>query len=280
MKILIKFFQIIIFVLTILLVYANVFVGIFSDNTKLTTVVESSGLYEKLGDSIKQQIGLSIAENNQYASAIKDIVNENLNENLTKSILQPTQASLIAWLNQNQTDPDIALDLSRLKTRLTDASKDKNLSFEINKLVPDSFSVKDLDSSYASLTSQLEIIKSLYSYTKTSIPYLYILLIASLIGILALNIRNGSKKFSRAILPALFAGLTGLILALVINITNYRFEYVISESFESFGIVLNIILAVIESTTTIFTIISIALVALLVGLKLIYFVINKKKNIL
>lgn len=250
-----KIIQFVTLVSIILVVLLSTFVGVFSSNQKLTQALDKSGFYksaaELMSKSLKDQV---VTDNPLLTESIKNSIASTVNADLAKTVIQPSQIVFVEWLNSNTKNIEVNLDLLNLKNKITAKSSNAQVKFEITKLLPDNYEVINSKKSNDGFISQMEQIRSAYASAKRYLPYLWLALGVSSLLLFILNIRSGSKKFTRILYPAAIASVIGLFLAFA---SSYGSDFVIgniasSSQTNGAALVAKLILTIIQETLNIF----------------------------
>jgi Na+-transporting NADH:ubiquinone oxidoreductase subunit NqrC len=269
-----KIIQFVLFISVLLVVILSTFVGVFSSNQRLTQALDKSGFYKSaailMSKTLKDQV---VTDSPVLTELIKNSISSTVNSDLAKNVIQPSQIVFVEWLNSNSKDLEVNLDLLGLKNKITATSGNSQVKFEITKLLPDNFELMAANNkSDENIIGQLEQIRSIYSFTKKYLPYLWLTIGASALLLLVLNIRSGSKKVTRIFYPAVGAAIIGIILALI---SSYGSDLIISNlsatsQANSGALVVKLLLTILQETLNIFVATAIAAVVGSIIAKAIY----------
>lgn len=268
-----KIIQFVLFVATLLLINIFTFVGIFSSNQNLTKILETSGFYSVASKSMSSELIGQITTSNQALSvAIKNSLGLAINSDTAKTVITPGQIVFVEWLNNSQPTINLDLDLMPIKNKLISSSVDPKVSFEITKLLPDNLLILNSKKDTNNLLPQLERIKLAYTTAKNAMPVLWLVAASCLLLLFILNIKKGSKKFTKACYPLLFAGTLGLIIATTAVVVASSIALDPNTKLEpnNFQLLTKIIMVAVQQTTLAFSLLALASLAIIVISRFIY----------
>ena len=264
MKFINKILQAILLIVFLCLVYSISIVGVFSSNQKLTKVLDESGFYEASSKLMAEELNKQVSSSNSLLNeAIKNSISTTVNSDVAKSVIQPAQIVLLEWLNNKQDSLNVDLDLLPIKNKVSLKTTDNQVRFEITKLLPDNFILLDDSKDESNILPQLLRVKELYRSLEQLIPYLWLVLGSTIALLFLLNLRSGSKKINRILVPILIGSVFGIIIALGSSFasTSIGLDIVSSSGIDNFQLLTKLLLAIARDTFTIFAIISAASLA-------------------
>ena len=140
---------------------------------------------------------------------------------------------------------------------------DNQVRFEITRLLPDSFILLDDSKDESNILPQLLRVKELYRSLEQLIPYLWLVLGSAIALLFLLNLRSGSKKINRILVPILIGSVFGIIIALGSSFasTSIGLDIASSSGIDNFQLLTKLLLTIARDTFTIFAIISAASLA-------------------
>lgn len=264
MKFINKILQAILLIVFLCLVYSISIVGVFSSNQKLTKVLDESGFYEASSKLMAEELNKQVSSSNSLLNeAIKNSISTTVNSDVAKSVIQPAQIVLLEWLNNKQDSLNVDLDLLPIKNKVSLKTTDNQVRFEITKLLPDNFILLDDSKDESNILPQLLRVKELYRSLEQLIPYLWLVLGSTIALLFLLNLRSGSKKINRILVPILIGSVFGIIIALVSSFasTSIGLDIASSSGIDNFQLLTKLLLTIARDTFTIFAIISAASLA-------------------
>lgn len=269
-----RLLQLVLFISIISIVILTTFVGVFSSNQKLTAALEKSGFYQTAANTIAGGLKDQVTTDNPLLTElIKNSITKTVNSDLAKSVVQPSQIVFVQWLNSNDKNLEVNLDLLNLKNKIIATSSNSQVKFEITKLLPDNYELMNTKKSKGGFISQAQQVRAVYSLTKRNLPYIWLIAGVSALLIFAINLRSGSKKFSRVAYPFILASGFGLVLALL---SKYSSDVIISSVSSLTGqndtvpLILRILITILQETLNVFIAIGIVSVIALFVSKLLY----------
>jgi hypothetical protein len=264
MKFINKILQAILLIVFLCLVYSLSIVGVFSSNQKLTKVLDESGFYEASSKLMAEELNKQVSSSNSLLNeAIKNSISTTVNSDVAKSVIQPAQIVLLEWLNNKQDSLNVDLDLLPIKNKVSLKTTDNQVRFEITRLLPDSFILLDDSKDESNILPQLLRVKELYRSLEQLIPYLWLVLGSTIALLFLLNLRSGSKKINRILVPILIGSVFGIIIALGSSFasTSIGLDIASSSGIDNFQLLTKLLLTIARDTFTIFAIISAASLA-------------------
>ena len=264
MKFINKILQAILLIVFLCLVYSLSIVGVFSSNQKLTKVLDESGFYEASSRLMAEELNKQVSSSNSLLNeAIKNSISTTVNSDVAKSVIQPAQIVLLEWLNNKQDSLNVDLDLLPIKNKVSLKTTDNQVRFEITRLLPDSFILLDDSKDESNILPQLLRVKELYRSLEQLIPYLWLVLGSTIALLFLLNLRSGSKKINRILVPILIGSVFGIIIALGSSFasTSIGLDIASSSGIDNFQLLTKLLLTIARDTFTIFAIISAASLA-------------------
>lgn len=264
MKFINKILQAILLIVFLCLVYSISIVGVFSSNQKLTKVLDESGFYEASSKLMAEELNKQVSSSNSLLNeAIKNNISTTVNSDVAKSVIQPAQIVLLEWLNNKQDSLNVDLDLLPIKNKVSLKTTDNQVRFEITKLLPDNFILLDDSKDESNILPQLLRVKELYRSLEQLIPYLWLVLGSTIALLFLLNLRSGSKKINRILVPILIGSVFGIIIALGSSFasTSIGLDIASSSGIDNFQLLTKLLLTIARDTFTIFAIISAASLA-------------------
>lgn len=264
MKFINKILQAILLIVFLCLVYSISIVGVFSSNQKLTKVLDESGFYEASSKLMAEELNKQVSSSNSLLNeAIKNSISTTVNSDVAKSVIQPAQIVLLEWLNNKQDSLNVGLDLLPIKNKVSLKTTDNQVRFEITRLLPDSFILLDDSKDESNILPQLLRVKELYRSLEQLIPYLWLVLGSTIALLFLLNLRSGSKKINRILVPILIGSVFGIIIALGSSFasTSIGLDIASSSGIDNFQLLTKLLLTIARDTFTIFAIISAASLA-------------------
>ncbi len=264
MKFINKILQAILLIVFLCLVYSISIVGVFSSNQKLTKVLDESGFYEASSKLMAEELNKQVSSSNSLLNeAIKNSISTTVNSDVAKSVIQPAQIVLLEWLNNKQDSLNVDLDLLPIKNKVSLKTTDNQVRFEITKLLPDNFILLDDSKDESNILPQLLRVKELYRSLEQLIPYLWLVLGSTIALLFLLNLRSGSKKINRILVPILIGSVFGIIIALGSSFasTSIGLDIASSRGIDNFQLLTKLLLTIARDTFTIFAIISAASLA-------------------
>lgn len=264
MKFINKILQAILLIVFLCLVYSISIVGVFSSNQKLTKVLDESGFYEASSKLMAEELNKQVSSSNSLLNeAIKNSISTTVNSDVAKSVIQPAQIVLLEWLNNKQGSLNVDLDLLPIKNKVSLKTTDNQVRFEITRLLPDNFILLDDSKDESNILPQLLRVKELYRSLEQLIPYLWLVLGSTIALLFLLNLRSGSKKINRILVPILIGSVFGIIIALGSSFasTSIGLDIASSSGIDNFQLLTKLLLTIARDTFTIFAIISAASLA-------------------
>ncbi len=264
MKFINKILQAILLIVFLCLVYSISIVGVFSSNQKLTKVLDESGFYEASSKLMAEELNKQVSSSNSLLNeAIKNSISTTVNSDVAKSVIQPAQIVLLEWLNNKQDSLNVDLDLLPIKNKVSLKTADNQVRFEITRLLPDNFILLDDSKDESNILPQLLRVKELYRSLEQLIPYLWLVLGSTIALLFLLNLRSGSKKINRILVPILIGSVFGIIIALGSSFasTSIGLDIASSSGIDNFQLLTKLLLTIARDTFTIFAIISAASLA-------------------
>ena len=264
MKFINKILQAILLIVFLCLVYSLSIVGVFSSNQKLTKVLDESGFYEASSKLMAEELNKQVSSSNSLLNeAIKNSISTTVNSDVAKSVIQPAQIVLLEWLNNKQDSLNVDLDLLPIKNKVSLKTTDNQVRFEITRLLPDSFILLDDSKDESNILPQLLRVKELYRSLEKLIPYLWLVIGSTIALLFLLNLRSGSKKINRILVPILIGSVFGIIIALGSSFasTSIGLDIASSSGIDNFQLLTKLLLTIARDTFTIFAIISAASLA-------------------
>lgn len=268
-----KIIQFVLLASTLLLINVFTFVGIFSSNQNLTKILETSGFYSVASKSMSSElIGQITTSNQNLSAAIKNSLELVINPDIAKTVVTPGQIVFVEWLNNGQPAIDLDLDLLPIKNKLISSSVDPKVRFEITKLLPDNLQILNSKKDDNNIMPQLERIKLAYTTAKSALPILWLIVASCVLFLFVLNIKKGSKKFTKACYPLLFAGTLGLIIATSAVVVASSIALDPSAKLEpnNFQLLTKIMMLALQQTTLAFSLLAVASLAVIVISRFIY----------
>jgi hypothetical protein len=264
MKFINKILQAILLIVFLCLVYSLSIVGVFSSNQKLTKVLDESGFYEASSKLMAEELNKQVSSSNSLLNeVIKNSISTTVNSDVAKSVIQPAQIVLLEWLNNKQGSLNVDLDLLPIKNKVSLKTTDNQVRFEITRLLPDNFILLDDSKDESNILPQLLRVKELYRSLEQLIPYLWLVLGSTIALLFLLNLRSGSKKINRILVPILIGSVFGIIIALGSSFasTSIGLDIASSSGIDNFQLLTKLLLTIARDTFTIFAIISAASLA-------------------
>lgn len=264
MKFITKILQAILLIVFLCLVYSLSIVGVFSSNQKLTKILDESGFYQASSKLMAEELNKQVSSSNSLLNeAIKNSISTTVNSDVAKSVIQPAQIVLLEWLNNKQDSLNVDLDLLPIKNKVSLKTTDNQVRFEITRLLPDSFILLDDSKDESNILPQLLRVKELYRSLEQIIPYLWLVLGSTIALLFLLNLRSGSKKINRILVPILIGSVFGIIIALGSSFasTSIGLDIASSSGIDNFQLLTKLLLTIARDTFTIFAIISAASLA-------------------
>ena len=264
MKFINKILQAILLIVFLCLVYSISIVGVFSSNQKLTKVLDESGFYEASSKLMAEELNKQVSSSNSLLNeAIKNSISTTVNSDVAKSVIQPAQIVLLEWINNKQDSLNVDLDLLPIKNKVSLKTADNQVRFEITRLLPDNFILLDDSKDESNILPQLLRVKELYRSLEQLIPYLWLVLGSTIALLFLLNLRSGSKKINRILVPILIGSVFGIIIALGSSFasTSIGLDIASSSGIDNFQLLTKLLLTIARDTFTIFAIISAASLA-------------------
>jgi hypothetical protein len=264
MKFITKILQAILLIVFLCLVYSLSIVGVFSSNQKLTKILDESGFYQASSKLMAEELNKQVSSSNSLLNeAIKNNISTTVNSDVAKSVIQPAQIVLLEWLNNKQGSLNVDLDLLPIKNKVSLKTADNQVRFEITRLLPDNFILLDDSKDESNILPQLLRVKELYRSLEQLIPYLWLVLGSTIALLFLLNLRSGSKKINRILVPILIGSVFGIIIALGSSFasTSIGLDIASSSGIDNFQLLTKLLLTIARDTFTIFAIISAASLA-------------------
>jgi len=264
MKFITKILQAILLIVFLCLVYSLSIVGVFSSNQKLTKILDESGFYQASSKLMAEELNKQVSSSNSLLNeAIKNSISTTVNSDVAKSVIQPAQIVLLEWLNNKQDSLNVDLDLLPIKNKVSLKTTDNQVRFEITRLLPDSFILLDDSKDESNILPQLLRVKELYRSLEQLIPYLWLVLGSTIALLFLLNLRLGSKKINRILVPIIIGSVFGIIIALGSSFasTSIGLDIASSSGIDNFQLLTKLLLTIARDTFTIFAIISVASLA-------------------
>lgn len=268
-----KIIQFVLFVAALLLINIFTFVGIFSSNQNLTKILETSGFYSVASKSMSSElIGQITTSNQSLSAAIKNSLEVVINPDIAKTVITPGQIVFVEWLNNGQPAIDLDLDLLPIKNKLISSSVDPKVRFEITKLLPDNLLILSSKKDDNNILPQLERIKLAYTTAKNALPSLWLVVASCALLLFMLNLKKGSKKFTKVFYPLLFAGALGLVAATAAVVVASSIALDSSAKLEpnNFQLLTKIIMVAVQQTTLAFSLLALVSLTVIVISRFIY----------
>lgn len=267
-----KFIQFVLAVSVVLLVYAMTLTGAFSSTQRLSSVLEQSGFYDSLAKGLSAQLSNQIIAPAGLDSQIKTAIAASVTPEVVKTILQPSQIAAVEWLNQSGGNLEVSFDLENLKKKATDKAENPQAKFELTKLFPDVIVVVDSKNNDQAITQGIVRFKQAYQATKTAIPVLWGVALASALLLFILNLAGGSKKITRISYGLVSASIIGLALSLLAKLvaSGINLKLADSKSILDASLITKLIVVVISQTFMVFVVIATAALLAIVLAKIVF----------
>ncbi len=268
-----KIIQFVLFVAALLLINIFTFVGIFSSNQNLTKILETSGFYSVASKSMSSElIGQITTSNQNLSAAIKNSLELVINPDIAKTVITPGQIVFVEWLNNGQPAIDLDLDLLPIKNKLISSSVDPKVRFEITKLLPDNLLILSSKKDENNILPQLERIKLAYTTAKNALPTLWLVVASCALLLFMLNLKKGSKKFTKVFYPLLFAGALGLVAATaaVVVASNIALDSSAKLEPNNFQLLTKIMMVAVQQTTLAFSLLAVTSLVAIVVVRFVY----------
>lgn len=268
-----KIIQFVLFVAALLLINIFTFVGIFSSNQNLTKILETSGFYSVASKSMSSElIGQITTSNQNLSAAIKNSLELVINPDIAKTVITPGQIVFVEWLNNGQPAIDLDLDLLPIKNKLISSSVDPKVRFEITKLLPDNLLILSSKKDENNILPQLERIKLAYTAAKNALPTLWLVVASCALLLFMLNLKKGSKKFTKVFYPLLFAGALGLVAATaaVVVASNIALDSSAKLEPNNFQLLTKIMMVAVQQTTLAFSLLAVTSLVAIVVVRFVY----------
>lgn len=268
-----KIIQFVLFVAALLLINIFTFVGIFSSNQNLTKILETSGFYSVASKSMSSElIGQITTSNQNLSAAIKNSLELVINPDIAKTVITPGQIVFVEWLNNGQPAIDLDLDLLPIKNKLISSSVDPKVRFEITKLLPDNLLILSSKKDENNILPQLERIKLAYTTAKNALPTLWLVVASCALLLFVLNLKKGSKKFTKVFYPLLFAGALGLVAATaaVVVASNIALDSSAKLEPNNFQLLTKIMMVAVQQTTLAFSLLAVTSLVAIVVVRFVY----------
>ncbi len=268
-----KIIQFVLFVAALLLINIFTFVGIFSSNQNLTKILETSGFYSVASKSMSSElIGQITTSNQNLSAAIKNSLELVINPDIAKTVITPGQIVFVEWLNNGQPAIDLDLDLLPIKNKLISSSVDPKVRFEITKLLPDNLLILSSKKDDNNILPQLERIKLAYTTAKNALPTLWLVVASCALLLFMLNLKKGSKKFTKVFYPLLFAGALGLVAATaaVVVASNIALDPSAKLEPNNFQLLTKIMMVAVQQTTLAFSLLAVVSLVAIVVVRFVY----------
>lgn len=268
-----KIIQFVLFVAALLLINIFTFVGIFSSNQNLTKILETSGFYSVASKSMSSElIGQITTSNQNLSAAIKNSLELVINPDIAKTVITPGQIVFVEWLNNGQPAIDLDLDLLPIKNKLISSSVDPKVRFEITKLLPDNLLILSSKKDDNNILPQLERIKLAYTTAKNALPTLWLVVASCALLLFVLNLKKGSKKFTKVFYPLLFAGALGLVAATaaVVVASNIALDSSAKLEPNNFQLLTKIMMVAVQQTTLAFSLLAVTSLVAIVVVRFVY----------
>lgn len=268
-----KIIQFVLFVAALLLINIFTFVGIFSSNQNLTKILETSGFYSVASKSMSSElIGQITTSNQNLSAAIKNSLELVINPDIAKTVITPGQIVFVEWLNNGQPAIDLDLDLLPIKNKLISSSVDPKVRFEITKLLPDNLLILSSKKDDNNILPQLERIKLAYTTAKNALPTLWLVVASCALLLFILNLKKGSKKFTKVFYPLLFAGALGLVAATaaVVVASNIALDSSAKLEPNNFQLLTKIMMVAVQQTTLAFSLLAVTSLVAIVVVRFVY----------
>lgn len=268
-----KIIQFVLFVAALLLINIFTFVGIFSSNQNLTKILETSGFYSVASKSMSSElIGQITTSNQNLSAAIKNSLELVINPDIAKTVITPGQIVFVEWLNNGQPAIDLDLDLVPIKNKLISSSVDPKVRFEITKLLPDNLLILSSKKDDNNILPQLERIKLAYTTAKNALPTLWLVVASCALLLFVLNLKKGSKKFTKVFYPLLFAGALGLVAATaaVVVASNIALDSSAKLEPNNFQLLTKIMMVAVQQTTLAFSLLAVTSLVAIVVVRFVY----------
>ena len=268
-----KIIQFVLVVATLLLINIFTFVGIFSSNQNLTKILEASGFYSVASKSMSSELIGQITTTNQDLSvAIKNSLGLVINSDIAKTVITPGQIVFVEWLNNGQPTINLDLDLLPIKNKLIASSVDPRVRFEITKLLPDTLLILSSKKDDNNILPQLERVKLAYTTAKNALPVLWLIVASCVLFLFMLNIKKGSKKFTKPCYPLLLSGVLGLIIATSAVVVASSITLDSSAKLEpnNFQLLTKIMMVALQQTTLAFSLLAVVSLAAIVVSRFVF----------
>ena len=193
----------------LLLVFAMSLVGTFSSNQRLTQVLVGSGFYNTAAKSLSSLLISQLSGNEAIVGLAKNGIGQAVTPEVVKSTLQPSQISIT-----------LQLDLAQLRSKALSGIDDPRAKFEITKIIPDSISLISPDSEDKTILDRLQYAKLIYTTASQAIPFLWVTISISILSLVIVNIRKGSRKITSPAYSLAFGSIIGLVMAFSANLLS------------------------------------------------------------
>ena len=204
----------------LLLVFAMSLVGTFSSNQRLTQVLAGSGFYNTAAKSLSSLLISQLSGNEAIVGLAKNGIGQAVTPEVVKSTLQPSQISILEWLNSPNGPIALQLDLVQLRSKALSGIDDPRAKFEITKISPDSISLISPDSEDKTILDRLQYAKLIYTTASQAIPFLWVTISISILSLVIVNIRKGSRKITSPAYSLAFGSIVGLVMAFSANLLS------------------------------------------------------------
>ena len=156
--------------------------------------------------------------------------------------------------------------------RSTDKAENPQAKFELTKLFPDVIVVVDSKNNDQAITQGIVRFKQAYQATKTAIPVLWGVALASALLLFILNLAGGSKKITRIGYGLVSASIIGLALSLLAKLvaSGINLKLADSKSILDANLITKLIVVVISQTFMVFVVIATAALLAIVLAKIVF----------
>lgn len=249
-----KLLQFVLGIGMLLLVYALVITGTFSSSQKLTEVLNQSGFYDSLAKGLSNQLKNQVVGSGETIEIVKVGIGQGVTPDLVRGLMQPSQIAVVDWLNKGTGSLDVRFDMETVKDKISNKVEDPKARFEITKLLPDTIVIIDAGKKDNSSLAGIERFKQAYEFIKISIPFLWAGVLGSALLLFLLNLRGGSKKFTRVSYAVVFGGIIGMALAFIFKYVagGINLSITDSQSLLDVTLITKLVITLISQTLPIF----------------------------
>jgi hypothetical protein len=144
--------------------------------------------------------------------------------------------------------------METVKDKISNKVDDPKARFEITKLLPDTIVIIDAGKKDNSTLAGIERFKQAYEFIKISIPFLWASVLGSALFLFVLNLRGGSKKFTRVFYAVVFGAIIGIALALIFKYVagGINLSITDSQSLLDVTLITKLVITLIGQTLPIF----------------------------